>query len=293
MTPITSTLDLDALRSFVVGIECGSFAQAAARLHRSTSAVSVHVKKLEQQCQAQLVKKQGRHLVLTPSGERLMGYAKRLLAVNDEALMSLRGALLQGSVQLGLQEDFGESFIPPVLGQFAKAHGGVQVTAHIARNQVLIEATESGEMDLALIWCQQPPHNAFTPLKSLPLRWISTPDFPLSDYLQRGEPVPLVMFDSPCLFRKCATDALDAAGIAWRVAFVSQSLGGIWAAVNAGLGITVRSAIGVPGLLTSTLSAQLPALPSMGIGLIQRQPKPSEVVEQLKQLLLLELERQL
>jgi len=115
----------------------------------------------------------------------------------------------------------------------------------------------------------------------------------LSDYLQRGEPVPLVMFDSPCLFRKCATDALDVAGIAWRVAFVSQSLGGIWAAVNAGLGITVRSAIGVPDSLTSNLSAQLPALPSMGIGLIQRQPKPSEVVEQLKQLLLLELERQL
>lgn len=87
-------LDLDALRSFVTGMECGSFALAAQRLARSTSAVSAQLKKLEGQCGAALVVKQGRHLALTAEGEKLMSYARRLLALNDE---TLRGCRASGS----------------------------------------------------------------------------------------------------------------------------------------------------------------------------------------------------
>lgn len=83
-------LDLDALRSFMTGMECGSFAQAALRLSRSTSAVSAQLKKLESQCGAALVTKQGRHLVLTAEGEKLMSYARRLLALNDETCARCR-----------------------------------------------------------------------------------------------------------------------------------------------------------------------------------------------------------
>lgn len=85
MNKLPLTFDLDALRSFVTGIECGSFAQAAGRLCRSTSAVSAQLKKLEQQCGTALVEKRGRHLALTQNGEIIMGYARRLLALNDEA----------------------------------------------------------------------------------------------------------------------------------------------------------------------------------------------------------------
>jgi hypothetical protein len=113
------TLDLDALRSFVTGIECGSFALAASRLCRSTSAVSAQLKKLEQQCDAELVVKQGRHLALTRNGEILMGYARRLLALNDEAQRALKGELLQGEIRIGMQEDFGESLMPGILGEFS------------------------------------------------------------------------------------------------------------------------------------------------------------------------------
>ena len=89
-------LDLDALRSFVTGMECGSFALAAQRLARSTSAVSAQLKKLEGQCGAALVVKQGRHLALTAEGEKLMSYARRLLALNDETLRALQGERLTG-----------------------------------------------------------------------------------------------------------------------------------------------------------------------------------------------------
>ena len=86
MTPLPLNLDLDALRSYVVGMECGNFALAAQRLCRSTSAVSAQLKKLEQQCGTALVARSGRHLIPTTQGELLLGYGKRLLDLNDEAM---------------------------------------------------------------------------------------------------------------------------------------------------------------------------------------------------------------
>ena len=115
MNKLPLTFDLDALRSFVTGIECGSFAQAAGRLCRSTSAVSAQLKKLEQQCGTALVEKRGRHLALTQNGEIIMGYARRLLALNDEAQRALQGELLQGEIRIGMQEDLASRLCPEYL----------------------------------------------------------------------------------------------------------------------------------------------------------------------------------
>ena len=127
------TFDLEDLRSFVTGVELGSFAKAAERLGRSTSAVSAHLKKLEQQVGAQILRKAGRGMVMTETGETLLGYARRLLELNDEAAAAVRGLDLQGTVRLGLQEDFGETCLPQVLGSFARANPTVRIEARIAR----------------------------------------------------------------------------------------------------------------------------------------------------------------
>lgn len=148
MEKLAPTLDLDALRSFVTGIECGSFALAATRLCRSTSAVSAQLKKLEQQCGARLVVKNGRHLALTRNGEILTGYARRLLALNDEAKRALKGELLQGEIRIGMQEDFGESLMPGILGEFKRHHPGMRIIARVDRNQALLNALDEN----ALIW---------------------------------------------------------------------------------------------------------------------------------------------
>ncbi|HFE2856970.1 TPA: LysR family transcriptional regulator [Klebsiella pneumoniae] len=145
-------LDLDALRSFVTGMECGSFAQAALRLSRSTSAVSAQLKKLESQCGTALVTKQGRHLVLTAEGEKLMSYARRLLALNDETLRALQGERLTGEIHLGMQEDFGESLMPEILGQFKRHHPQVRIVARVDRNGPLRQALAEEALDLALLW---------------------------------------------------------------------------------------------------------------------------------------------
>ena len=146
------TFDLDDLRSYVTGIELGSFAKAAERLGRSTSAVSAHLKKLEQQVGAPILRKSGRGMVMTEAGETLLGYARRLLELNDEAAVAVRGMDLQGRVRLGLQEDFGETFLPQVLGSFARAHPRVQIEARIARNAELIDWVIKGQLDLSLAW---------------------------------------------------------------------------------------------------------------------------------------------
>ncbi|CAI0901413.1 HTH-type transcriptional activator AllS [Serratia quinivorans] len=96
------TFDLDDLRSYVTGIELGSFAKAAERLGRSTSAVSAHLKKLEQQVGSPILRKSGRGMVMTEAGETLLGYARRLLELNDEAAVAVRGLDLHGTVRLGL-----------------------------------------------------------------------------------------------------------------------------------------------------------------------------------------------
>lgn len=132
------TFDLDVLRTLVAGIELGSFAKAADRVGRSTAAVSAQLKKLEQQAGSPVLRKSGRGMALTPAGEVLLGYARRLLELNDEAQRVLRGAELQGEVRLGLQQDFGEGLLARVLAGFARAHPQVRVEAQLARNTELL-----------------------------------------------------------------------------------------------------------------------------------------------------------
>ncbi|VXA77493.1 MULTISPECIES: LysR substrate-binding domain-containing protein [Aeromonas] len=284
MQPLPLNLDLDALRSYVLGLDCGSFALAAQRLCRSTSAVSAQLKKLEQQCGTELVMKRGRHLVPTASGERLLGYAKRLLELNDEAVLALKGELLQGEIRLGVQEDFGESLLPAVLGPLCRQHPALRMTTRIDRNAQLMKGIREGTLDMALAW-QHPEEKMDAHLIDLvSLQWIAHPNWDPAPLLARGEPLPLVLFDAPCLMRSRALKALDDAGIPWRIAFTSQSLGGIWAALQAGLGITVRSAIGMPASL-SPLADALPSPGTLGVVLLGAGNGSGEAERQLQSLL--------
>lgn len=270
MEKLPLTLDLDALRSFVIGIEAGSFALAASRLCRSTSAVSAQLKKLEMQCGAELVVKRGRHLELTHNGEILMGYARRLLALNDEAQRALQGELLQGEIRIGMQEDFGESLMPAILGAFKRHHPGLRMIARVDRNQALLSALADNALDMALLWQPEQASHAGKLVGQCEMAWIQHPELEIAALLASGEPLPLVMFEQPCLMRSRAIACLDNAGIPWHIVFVSHSLSGIWAAVQAGLGITLRTRIGMPGNL-QVVGSMLPPAGNLGITLEEQQ----------------------
>ncbi|GLQ98565.1 LysR substrate-binding domain-containing protein [Dyella mobilis] len=280
------TFDLDVMRSFVAGIELGSFAKAADRLGRSTSAVSAQLKKLEDQAGTPLLRKSGRGMALTEAGEVMLGYARRLLELNDEAVSAVRGVELAGRVRLGLQEDFGESVLPEVLGQFRRAHPKLRVEVQLARNTVLMDSLKAGRLDLALAWETEQGAAHAVHVDTLPMRWIFGSDEASATWREPGEPLPLVVLDAPCLMRTAATQALDQAGVPWRIAFTSPSLAGTWAAVKAGLGVSVRTAISLPGDLRAldAQEANLPPLPSLGLALYCGDAEPA--VERLSELIL-------
>ncbi|WP_019902900.1 LysR substrate-binding domain-containing protein [Methylobacterium sp. 77] len=286
MLPVN--LDMDVLRSFVVGIDLGSFAKAASRLGRSPSAISLQLRKLEDQVGHALVQKQGRGLVLTEAGETMLGYARRLLDLNDAALSALGSPALSGWIRIGLPQDFAETWLPDTLGRFSRLHPSVRIDVHVDRNAVLRSRLDTGELDLALLWDEDASDQRGVVIGTLPMAWIGprggvqrNPDLPLS------VPLSLVLFGSPCIFRHAATTALDAAGIPWQISFSSPGLTGLWAAVSAGLGLTLRTPHGLPGSLKALdpQEAGLPMLPSLSLRLLKASPQTNVAVDRLASLI--------
>lgn len=275
------TFDLDVLRSFVLGMELGSFAKAADRLGRSTSAVSAQLKKLEGQVDVPILRKSGRGMVLTPTGEILFGYAKRLLELNDEMAIAVRGVELQGCIRLGLQEDFGEHLLTEALGCFSRTHPRIRIEARVARNAELLDSIRSGDLDLALAWDSgsRTPNSQL--IAELPMCWIGKRGAPP---IIKSEPLPLAVFESPCLMRNAAINSLDRAVMPWRLVFTSLSLAGIWAAVGAGLGVTVRTRAGLPSQLI--VLEGLPELPKIGLSLHLAESDPAQPVKHLAAIVL-------
>lgn len=279
-----TNFDMDVLRSFVTGVSLGGFARAAERLGRSPSALSLQLRKLEEQVGKPLLVRQGRGLVLTEAGETMLSYARRILDLNDEAALALSGpAELGGWLRVGMPEDFSEHVLPGLLARFARAHPGVRLEARAGRGVDLVGAVERGDLDLALAWGPlDSPHRQ--KVATRPLAWIGAPGYAVKD----GGPVRLVAFDAPCAFRAEAIDALNGAGLSWRHVFASPGLSGLWAAVEAGLGVTVRTADRVPEGLErlDPGRAGLPDLPPLDLFLHSREPQPGPAVARFRDLLL-------
>lgn len=214
----------------------------------------------------------------------MLGYARRLLELNDEAVSTVRGGDLEGWARLGLPQDFAERWLPEVLGRFARQHPRVRVEARAERSSDLIERVETGRLDLALTWgVPEGPHTER--LMELPIRWIGPADRVLE--WRVGQPMPLVAFEPPCRFRAAGVAALDEAGIPWRLAFTSPSLTGLWAAVAAGLGVSLRTPAGLPGnvRIIGAEEPRLPVLPHIALSLRAADAEPPPAVALLASIL--------
>jgi DNA-binding transcriptional LysR family regulator len=276
MPPSPITLDLYALRTFVTGIELNGFGRAASRVGRSSSAVSAQLKKLSDQVGQPLLRKSGRTMVTTPAGEHLLGYARRMLELNDEAILALTEDAIAGTVRVGVQEDFGENFLSDVLSRFALAHPKITVEAQVARNAALLSQVRNGRLDLALAWDSDvlSPHHET--LGTLPLCWIGRAG---DQSVRKAGGFSLAAFEAPCAMRTIATETLDRANLSWRLAFTGSSLAAIWAAVRAGLGVTVRTTAGMPSDLH--VLRGLPKLPKIAAILHRSAARPSAPVQAL------------
>lgn len=254
-------LDMDVMRTFLAAQQLGSLNRAAERVGRSQSAVSQQMRKLEEQMGEPMFRRKGRGLVLTEAGELVCSYARRLVDLNDEAVRAVQGARVSGAVRFGLPGDFAETWLPAALGQFKRTHPAVRVEVTVERNGALLERLDRGELDLALVMGYEARPDA-EHLATLPMTWIGAsgiePDF------MAGTPLDLALYSAPCFFRRAGVHALDSANIPWRLAYTTSSLRSLWAGVEAGLGITLRTAAGLPSTLRKLGAKEgLPSLPSV------------------------------
>jgi DNA-binding transcriptional LysR family regulator len=284
-----TNLDMDILRTLVTAQQLGGFNRAAKLVGRSQSAVSQQIRKLEEQLGRQLFRKDGRSRALTEAGDVVLAYARRILDLNDEAVAAVRGIAVGGTVRFGLQSDLTENWLPKALARFKQSHPEVLIDVTADRRAVVIDYLDKGQLDLALLFGPSRRIDAQR-LTALPMAWISSGQL----NLEPNQPVPLALCSPPCFFREAAISALNEAGIRWHIAFTSLSLHSIWAAVDAGIGITLRTATGLPSQLTvMEPRSGLPRLPMVDLFLHDGGRQLPEAANRFKETLLETLVKEL
>lgn len=266
-------LDPALLRSFAAVADAGSLTRAGERLRLSQPTMSLQVKRLEQALGCQLLVRSPHSLRLTAQGETLLGYARRILALQEEALARLTQPGVSGTVRLGTPEDFATTHLPTVLAAFTRAHPlvALEVTTDLTLN--LIQRFSAGEFDLVLV--KREPSGATEGVRVWrePLVWASTA--PMADAFGRDVPLPLVVSPHPCVYRRRAIRTLERLGHDYRIAYTSTSLAGAQAAVRAGLGVAVLPKEMVPpDFIVLGEAAGAPDLADTEIALMLATPAP-------------------
>lgn len=257
-------LNPGSLRAFVAIIDHGGFTRAAAILNRTQSGVSMQIKRLEEALGSPVFSDRKR-AVMTPAGERLIGHARRLIALHDETMARARGLDVAGHVRIGTPDDYVASLLPSVLRRLANTHPQVEVEVHCALSVDLIQLVNQGRLDLAII-TRPPDLEGGVTVRKEPLLWVSA-----SPELAQARPLPLAMFSPGCMFRDSVRQSLKEARIPWRTAYQSVSLGSLLAAVSEGLAIAVLARNSVPaGLLALGEKHGLPPLQEIGIAVFTK-----------------------
>jgi DNA-binding transcriptional LysR family regulator len=226
-------LDLSALRSLVTVAEAGGVTRAAGRLNLTQSAVSMQLKRLEEGMGLDLLDRTGRGVALTPTGELLVSYARRMLQLNDEALGRLTRCGEEGEIALGVPWDVVYPAIPQVLRRFRAAFPRIKVNLVSSYTRLLRRDWEEGKVDVILTTEDHSPPGAET-LAVRPLEWVGAP----GGQAWKNRPLRLA-FSSHCIFRQPVQERLDDAGIPWELAVDTPSDRIIDANVSADLAVHV------------------------------------------------------
>lgn len=232
---MTLAFDLDLLRTFAAVVDCGGFTKAAERIHLTQSTVSQQVKKLETNVGRVLLlrDKSTGGVQTTEEGEILLSYARRLLATAEEAMEMMRKPVAPKTVRLGVPEDFAGRRLIDLLSGFSAASPHIRLDTVSGWSTELRRLLDAGDIDLALIK-REPGDGACLASWPEELVWVESVSRP-----ERGDPVPLAVFPVGCIYRERAIRAIEQNGKRWRIAYTSQGLMGVQAAVASGLGISL------------------------------------------------------
>ena len=231
-------LSLEALRSFTTVIELGSMTAAGERMGRSQPAISLQLKKLEQQVGVELLTRHGTGFALTADGEVLFDYAQRLLALNDQAWAQFEPQQVSGKVRLGITSEFASSLLPSVLGQFAQVYPQVtlQVTSALSKDLL----TGLGQQFDIILALREQTNKSDVLIQREELVWVG------SSALMEQPSFPLVVAPEGCIYRRRAEQCFQRIHQPYRITYTNTDFSGLTAALNSGLGITVLARSTVP-----------------------------------------------
>lgn len=277
-------ISTDSLRTFVMVVEVGGFAKAGDLLGLSQPAVSLQVKRLEDLLGYKLFKKQGQRQVLNQYGELLLPMAKQMVQHNDAILQLFTSESVTGKVRLGIPSEFAARILPSIIGDFVALYPDVSLEVKSRLSKHLLSDERQDQFDLVLALNEQLDSEKFPIFIQDQLVWVGD----LS--LAQNETVTLVTAPEGCIYRRRATQALEKAGIKYRIVYSNADLTGLIAALKEGLGITVLAKSTVPNDLTYHLHTKhLPALGSIGISLVKTASEPENAVFKLAEFIKLRL----
>lgn len=252
------TFNLDALRSFVAICETGSFRRAAERVHKSPSAVSLQIGKLEALLGVRLLDRDARHVALTDQGGTLLGQARRLLGLNDETLAQYQQSPLVGRLCLSAPHDLGVTLVPGLLQRLAEVHPGVRVDVRLGTSEAVLKGIVDGAVNLALFNDVGASEIPAQDLFSEPLQWLVLK----GGRAVQQNPLPLAVAELGCAWRGAALDALQTAGRTYRVAYSSDTSMGQVAAIRADLAVAaLPQSLANRDLVKAPSHCGLPQLP--------------------------------
>jgi DNA-binding transcriptional LysR family regulator len=271
-------LEPDLLCTFVAIAESGSFTAAAGRVHRTQSAVSMQMKRLEELLRCDLFTRAGRSVELTRDGELFLNHARRILRTHREALASFNNTALSGTVTIGAPDDCASTFLPGILARFAEIHPLVHVHVICGPSQTLLTQIADGTIDLAVITQGSGETGGIIAQYRDPLVWVGAPGYDT----YRRDPLPLAMFHTDCAFRKVTLAALAEQNRPYRIAYTSVSLAGVKAAIAAGLAVGAIARYNVDQSLRILTEADgMPPLPPATILLVRTPARISPLLDRL------------
>jgi DNA-binding transcriptional LysR family regulator len=271
--------ETELLRSFVAVAESGGFTNAAKLLNSTQSTVSAQIQRLENAAGHSLFVRSTRSVQVTSAGETLLGYARTILRLNEDARLRLSGVRHAGRVRVGANEDLTGNWLPKVLQCFGRQYPELEVELEIGIGPRLFEMVDTQELDLAVGGLCNGQGQGRT-LWSEPLVWAFSADVEVSSML------PLAFFPEPCPYREAAIRALAASQKQWRIVSTSSSLAGVRAAAIAGLALTPLPLQTIrPGLRVLGKKDKMPKLPDVEYVLHVRESDTRPTVSALANLI--------
>ncbi|HSW05305.1 LysR substrate-binding domain-containing protein [Aquabacterium sp.] len=255
------SVDMRVLRSFISVVETGSVTETARRLGRTQPAITLQMKRLEELTGRVLFKPESRRPVLTSEGEIVLSYSRAILKMHDELQARLSSADLEGHVVLGTPDLYAAYLLPSILALFRQAYPRIQVELRCSLSTPLLGLVQRGQVDIALV-TRMPGFSGGEVVRQEQLIWVEAE----GQDVHLEEPVPLALLPPGNIYRDYAIEGLERAGRRWRIACVSESIGGLQAAVFAGMAVSVvcKSAL-VHGMRQIGIHEYFPPLPKVDL----------------------------